>query len=138
MRECLKTPREINTAFYHSLGKLFYAIAAADKIVRPKELKKLQSCVEKYWLDLDHLQDVFRADPAYVIEVIFDGSIGFNRTSADAYTSFLKYYREQKQGFTPQVKSLVLKTARAIATSFSGINKAELILIKKLELEFNN
>jgi hypothetical protein len=53
--------RKIRNAIYQKLGKLFYAIAIADKKVRPKEVEKLKAYVRNYWLALDAVEDEFGA-----------------------------------------------------------------------------
>ncbi|GAK91307.1 hypothetical protein JCM19297_804 [Nonlabens ulvanivorans] len=60
-------------AFYHNLGKLFYAIAFSDKKVSPEEFKVLQEYVESYWLPYDDLTDIFGSDAAHLMEVVFEG-----------------------------------------------------------------
>ncbi|HLU51235.1 MAG TPA: hypothetical protein VKZ42_03660 [Flavobacteriaceae bacterium] len=51
--------------FYQSLGKLFYAIASVDKVVRKDEVEILKSLVKEKWLDLDDVEDEFGTDAAY-------------------------------------------------------------------------
>jgi len=133
----MKENKGRNVYFYHSLGKLFYAVAAADKVVRDQEFEQLKSCVVKYWLDLDDVEDVFNSDAAYLIEIVFDGILAFDLDSEEMYQAFLDFYREQNHFFTPDVKSLILKTAREIASSFAGVNKSELMLIARLQIELH-
>lgn len=133
----MKENKVRNLIFYYSLGKLFYAIAAADKVVRDQEFEQLKSCVEKYWLDLDDVEDAFGSDSAYLMEIVFDGTVALDLKSEEMYDAFVDFYREQKHLFTPDVKSIILKTAREIAGSFAGVNKSELMLLARLELELN-
>lgn len=70
------------------------------------------------------------------IEIVFDWLKNENNLDAKScYNDFINYKNEQKHLFTSKVKKLIIKTARAIAASFSGINKSELILLAKLDLE---
>ena len=89
----MKTKKKMTLKFYQNLGKLFYAIAAADKEVRDEEFDK--AC----------------------------------------YNAFTNYKKEQPHLFTANIKKLILKTAHAIAASFSGLNKSELIILAKLDIE---
>ena len=57
---------------YQNLGKLFYAIAAADNEVRKVEFDKLKELVRKHWLELDPIEDIYSTDAAYQIEIVFD------------------------------------------------------------------
>ena len=124
--------------FYHSLGKLFYAIAATDKVVRSEEFEKLQLCVLNYWLDLDDLEDAFGSDAAYLIEIVFEGLEAFGEDPQEMFEAFVTYLEEQPQFFTIEVKNIILQTAWEIARSFSGVNKSELILLGKLEIALSH
>jgi len=104
--------------FYQNLGKLFYAVAMADKNVRPGEIKKLQDDVRTYWLNLDDQQDEFGTDAAY-------------------FEEFTDFYKEHPEIFTPGTKSLILRTCNDIASSFAGKNKSELIILARLQNLFN-
>lgn len=57
---------------YQNLGKLFYAVAIADKSIRPIEVEKMKEDVRKYWLTVDGVEDEFGTDAAYQIEIVFD------------------------------------------------------------------
>jgi hypothetical protein len=45
------------------------------------------------------------------------------------------FKRAHNSLFSHNVNKLILKTAREIASSFSGINKSELIMLAKLDIE---
>ncbi|GAK94708.1 hypothetical protein JCM19298_283 [Nonlabens ulvanivorans] len=124
-------------AFYHNLGKLFYAIAFSDKKVSPEEFKVLQEYVESYWLPYDDLTDIFGSDAAHLIEVVFEGVHFFDESADDMYNAFITYKNEQPHLYNDQVSRLILETARAIAYSFAQVNKSELIILNKLEMELN-
>lgn len=126
--------------FYQNLGKLFYAIAVADNKVHEAEMNKLKELVKKEWLDVDDIEDEFGIDAAYQIEIVFDWlsqahDEGLNIKTC--YNDFISYRKEQKHLYTEKVNRLILKTANAIAESFSGKNKSELILLGKLNIELN-
>jgi hypothetical protein len=124
--------------FYQSLGKLFYAMAMADKNVRPGEVKKLQDDVRTYWLNLDDLQDEFGTDAAFQIEIVFDWLKNEEKDSDTYFEEFTDFYHEHPEIFTPNIKSLVIHTCNDIAASFAGKNKSELILLARLQNLFNN
>lgn len=135
--ELMHSNNKTTETFYHILGKLFYAVAFADKKVREKEVQTLQEYITTYWLDLDDLTDYMGADAASLIEVVFEGVQFFEESSSEMYDDFLIYKQEQPQLFTKEVNQLILETARAIAHSFSGVNKSELIILHQLEMELN-
>lgn len=124
--------------FYQNLGKLFYAIAAADKHVHEDEFKKLKKIIKKEWLDIDAIEDENNKDTAYQIEIVFDWLNNKERLDADLYfNDFINYKKDHENLFTDAIKKLILKTAYAIAYSFSGKNKSELIMLSKLDMNFN-
>ncbi|MGJ5641359.1 hypothetical protein [Formosa sp. S-31] len=135
----MKTEKTMTNRFYQNLGKLFYAVAAADKAVKPAEINKLRDIVKTEWLEVDALEDEFHTDAAYQIEIVFD----YLNTEAPldselCYTAFMDYRKEQAHLFTEDITQLILKTARAIASAFSGLNKSELIMLAKLEKALKN
>src|SRR5690606_35794866 len=48
--------------FYQKMGELFYAIAAADKVVRKTEYDALKKIVTEEWKNLDEYEDSFQTD----------------------------------------------------------------------------
>jgi len=120
--------------FYQIIGKLFFAIAAADKIVRKSEYKALLELVNSYWVELDEYEDEFHADAAFQIEIVF-GWLDYNQANAvDCFADFEEYLKTHRDLFTEKRKQLIWKTANAIANAFSGKNKSELIMLTKLKL----
>lgn len=131
--------KHMTLKFYQNLGKLFYAIAAIDNKVEAVEFVKLKELVKKQWLKLDSIEDAFGTDASYQIEIVFDWLNAQENLNAKAcFDDFVAYKNKQKHLFTDAVKHLILKTARAIAASFSGINKSELIFLANLEMELKN
>jgi len=134
----MKTKKKLTIKFYQNLGKLFYAIAASDKVVRDVEFDKLKELVKKLWLDVDELEDPFDTDAAYQIEIVFDWLNREEDLNVKAcFNDFFNYKNEQGHLFTKQVNSLIMYTASAIAESFSGKNKSELIILATLSIELN-
>ncbi|GAA3561572.1 hypothetical protein GCM10022395_10250 [Snuella lapsa] len=129
--------KNMTLQFYQNLGKLFYAIAAADRVVETKEFETLKELVKNQWLEVDDINDAFGSDAAYQIEIVFDWlNTHETELSIEKYfNDFIAYKNEQKHLFTDAVNKLIIRTASAIAASFSGINKSELILLAKLDME---
>ncbi|NAY91304.1 hypothetical protein GTQ34_05170 [Muricauda sp. JGD-17] len=127
---------KIGNEFYQNLGKLFYAVAMADKQVRPVEVKRLRKYVRQYWLEIDDFEDEFSTDSAYQIEIVFDWLEEEEKNGEDYFKDFEAFYKEHPEKFKPEIKSLIINTAEAIASSFAGKNKSELLLIFKLKLLF--
>lgn len=132
----MKTKKKMTLKFYQNLGKLFYAIALADKQVHEFEINKLKSIVKKQWLDIDTIVDAYDTDAAYQIEIVFDWLNKEDYLNAKScFDDFINYKNEQPHLFKNEVKKLILKTANAIAASFAGLNKSELVMLAKLDLE---
>lgn len=120
--------------FYQKMGELFYAIAAADKVVRKEEYDILKKMVLKKWKNIDNDKDSLHGDAAHQIEIVFDWFDYEQLDANDCFDSFADYKKENSKLFTEERKKLIWKTADAIASSFSGKNKSELVMLAKLKL----
>jgi hypothetical protein len=125
---------KVTCELYQNLGKLFYAVAMADKSVHTKEIDKLRSFIRKYWLDVDEVEDEYGEDAAFQIETVFDWHVEYEKDGDETFAEFEEFYKDHEQKFTSFIKILVLDTANAIANSFSGTNKSELVILGKLKL----
>ncbi|GAA4272819.1 hypothetical protein U6A24_06020 [Aquimarina gracilis] len=132
----MTTAQNIEMTFYQNLGKLFYAIAASDRVVRESEYKSLRKIVKSEWLKLDEVEDEFGADAAYQIEIVFDWLDYQELDAQEAYDQFEAYYNDHKTHFTTKIKELVWSTCNVIAGAFSGKNKSELMMLGRLKLIF--
>lgn len=118
--------------FYQQLGKVFYSIATVDKIIRKEEFAQLKKIVKKEWLPLEDSLTEFGDDSAYQIEIVFDWLVATGWDFEQVIPDFKFFRNEHQHLFTPEINALILKTANAIATSFSGKNKSEHVLISQL------
>lgn len=123
---------------YENLGKLFYAVAMADGRVHPGELQKLREIVRALWLDVDDIEDRYHSDAAYQIESVFEWAMEYDMTSEQGFDDFADFYKEHPGLFPTPIKSLILETANAIADSFAGKNKSELIVLGRIGLLFGD
>ncbi len=133
----LDSKKKQGNEFYQNLGKLFYAVAMSDHSVHMKELEKLNEVVSDHWLDVDDIEDEFGTDSAHQITTVFDWLLEYEKDGEEIYEEFEEFYTDHKKLFTPKVKALAMSTSRAIATAFAGSNKAELVMLGRLELLFN-
>lgn len=123
------TSEEKSIVFYQNLGQLFYAISAADKTIRVDEIQALKQIIKKEWLAAN-------GGAAFQIEKAFDTLVEKRPDANRAFNAFTVFKRSHEPLFTDVVKLRVLTTARFIASAFAGINKSELIMLAKLDLEF--
>jgi len=135
----MKIEKELVHKFYQNLGKLFYAIAAIDGNVREEELDKLKGVVKKEWLTTNLIDDGFKKSAEQSIINTFKWLHDDNEYNAETcYNSFLTFKKEHESLFTNDINTLILITTRAIAAAFSKVNKSELILLAKLDMELKN
>ncbi|WP_339714104.1 hypothetical protein [uncultured Kriegella sp.] len=125
---------KITNELYQSLGKLFYAIAIADKVVRPIEVAELNKNVHTFWLSVDGAEDEYGTDAAYQIAIVFDWLQQEEKESQHYFEEFAAFYKEHSQQFNLKIKQLTWKTACDIALSFRSANTLELNLLTKLRL----
>jgi hypothetical protein len=55
----MKNTPEVMNHLYQNLGKLFFAVAAADKKISDREIESLKKHVTNYWMDLGEYQRSF-------------------------------------------------------------------------------
>jgi hypothetical protein len=118
---------------YERLGYLFYAIAAADRVVSTAEVEKLKEMVRKLWVPAEDSMDEFGTDAAQYITISFDYLMNEGVDPEIAFEEFTNYYNEHKGVFTPELRRNIKYTAQALAKAFKGQNKREAELIAELE-----
>jgi hypothetical protein len=128
----MKPSHQTMTHFYEHLGKVFYCIAAIDKSIRKEEIEKLKQIIQTEWLPLENSFNEFGDDTAYETEIVFDWLVANEWELEQVIPNFKIFRTEHQSLFTPAVNGLILKTANAIATSFSGKNKSEHVLLSQL------
>ncbi|TDE55603.1 hypothetical protein [Flavobacterium sp. GT3P67] len=120
------------THLYEHLGKVFYFIAAIDKTIHKEEIEKLKQIIQTEWLPLENSFNEFGDDTAYEIEIVFDWLVANEWEFEQVISDFKIFKQEHQHLFTPEINALILKTANTIASSFSGKNKSEHVLISQL------
>ncbi|CAN5181516.1 hypothetical protein BH23BAC2_BH23BAC2_09960 [soil metagenome] len=118
---------------YENLGKLFYAIAAADKEIHKEEVQALKKIVKNDWVKVDDFKDAFGTDEAFYIEIMFDWMEENSPPAYQAFYEFKDFKDENENFFTKRVKDLTWKTADSIATSFDGKNNEVQKMLAKLK-----
>ncbi len=129
----MMTHQPATFVLYQKLGELFYAIAAADNVIRPAEVEALRSLVQTHWKDIDSLEDEFHTDASYQIEIVFDWLDDKHLDADECFEDFKEFKEEHPKLFNKSLNQLIWQTADAIAGSFAGRNKAELIMLTKLK-----
>ena len=125
------------THLYEHLGKVFYCIAAIDKIIREEEIEKLKQIIKTEWLPLENSFNEFGDDTAYEIEIVFDWLVANEWELEQVMPDFKIFRAEHQHLFTQEINVLILKTVNAVASSFSEKNKSEHVLINELTFILN-
>lgn len=119
--------------FYKQLGNLFYAIAAADKKIRPEERESLSKEIQFSWKHFDESTDRFGSDRAFVIQFEFDTMEEQFETAEHAYKSFENYFSENQSDIDEPTRKRIFNSARHIAESVRKINHPELEYLVRLK-----
>ena len=132
----MKNTPEIMNRFYQNLGRLFFAVAGADKMITVNEIQSLKEHVTKYWLTLEDTKDHFGSEAAYQIEIIFDvlAEEIVMPDVEECFQDFATFRKKHDSLFTKPVKDLIWTTCEDIASSFNGKNKSELVLLSRIAL----
>lgn len=121
-------------SFYQLLGRVFYATAQADKVIRPEEVSELKQIVKNVWLDADNATDQFNSDAAFQIEIVFDFLLE-NEIIVEGIITQVKYFKSIHTSlFTKNTIELIMKTALGITSSFAKSNKSEVVFLSQLRL----
>lgn len=118
--------------FYKELGRLLYAIAAADGKVTTQEIKTLKRVVSEELVPQEASMDHFGTDQAYITEFEFDVLADRDASSEGAFDSFIAYMAGHRNDLSPERRELIIRAADAVADAFHGVNKAELPLLIEL------
>lgn len=124
-------------SFYQLLGRIFFAVAQADKVIRPEEISELKQIVKDVWLDVDESTDDFNSDAAFQIEIVFDYLLNSDVIVEDTINDLKVFKKMHSSLFTTSIKDLIMETAFRIASSFAKRNKSELVFLSQLHLVLN-
>ena len=108
---------------------VFYAVAAADGLVRPEELKVLKRVVKEKWFSGDNVPLCEVLIPQIFQELQQQGV-----SSHEAFDEFREYYQQHRNEFSQEHKAKLAETAAAVAAAFAGNNKSELTVLAQLYL----
>ena len=126
--------KHLSEELYQNLGKLFYAVAKADKEVRQLEIRQLREDIFTYWDTFSRVDDM--SDSAEHIQANFESLLQENAESDKCFEEFENYYYKNPTPFNAKVKEIIVRIAHNVAASFSRKNKSELIILAKLQLLF--
>lgn len=115
------------------MGKVLYAIAAADGKIHPAEVARMRALVREELVPVESSHDQFGTDNAYYVEFEFETLADRDFPAADAYHSFKAYVKEFEGKIDPEMKQTCLSVARKVAEAVRGVNQAESAFLSDLE-----
>lgn len=128
----MKATPQTQSLFYQNLGKVFYAIAAADRVVHEDEVETIKKIVNTEWLQLDGKKAAYEIEAMRQIKIVFYELVATKTNAKKCLNEFHVYKKANEHLFNDEVKKLIWKTANEIAHSFSNKNKSELLLLANL------
>jgi len=125
-------PNSIKKEMYDKLGNLFYAVAVADGKVKREEYFKMQEVFTKEASDDTDENQLIDVTAIEAISEVFKNLAREDKESQECFEEFEKFYQVKQQLFGKELKLLIWKVANAIAASYSGKNKSELVVLAQL------
>jgi len=123
---------------HQNLGKLFYAVAMADKKIEEEEIAALKTDIFQRWYNLDSKLNELVLDGHQDIITVFTQLHNIKAESDSCFMDFREFFNQHKQLFNEDLRKLIWDTAQAVSSSFAKKNKSELILLAKLKMLLEN
>ncbi len=125
------------TRLYSEIGKLLYAIAAADQHITNPEKQQLHAFIQRYLGNVKQL-DQFDTPVSYYLEIEFEFLEEELVSPEDAIQSFVDYVEEHYSAIDLKQIEMIREMAWEIANSFKEINQKENKMIKRMEEAFSH
>ncbi len=121
-----------NSLFYNELGKLLFAIAAADNTITVAERKSLGKEITERLLHKENATDPYGTSKAWDTQFSFETTEDQGTSADEAFDEFLSYIKAYKNELSEDEVDICLKLADHIADSYHHINKKENKLLAQL------
>lgn len=119
--------------FLHALSYLFYAVAHADRHVDDAEREKIHQVVNENWQLLAAKGDPFGIKAMELIDRMVQELDEDQFETETALERFTRIYKEHPHFFTAEMKEFILEVCIRTANSFNRMNKAELVILSRIE-----
>jgi hypothetical protein len=123
--------------FYQHLGNLLYSVSGIDGSIRPEEINKVKQLITRELLTLEDSVDEFGTDAAFLAEFQFDYCLENNVNPKESYDQFVHFFRENKNAISEGLRNMIFRITAAVAASFNGFNKKELIFLEDLKKDLS-
>lgn len=107
--------------FYELIGKICYAAAKADSVIKVDEINKMNDLLMDYW-----------ADNYQPISDEFYRCINENYNSKEIITDIKVHKQLNPDLYSNVMTDQIMETAYKIVASYSGTNKSEIVFISQL------
>lgn len=128
--------KDISILFYQHLAKLFYAIAYADKKLNKVEVEIMKKEISLWSMNYENIETHEEINMKHHITSTFEMLSIEEKHAQKCFDDFIMFKQNHESLFTKSTKNAILKIAGKIASSFSNLNKSELIMLAKLSIEF--
>lgn len=103
------------------LGKIFYAAAIADKVIREDEIIRMNELIVENW----------KKEEEEILKSFYQClNLGYN--PKNIFTEIDAYEQTYPSFFDTEIIERIMKTTYKIVASFSSTNKSEIIFISQL------
>lgn len=126
-----RTP-QLWTKFYESLAFLFYSLTYCDGNINKKEVAAVKYLLQQIWLDFEPSLDDYGYDAAYQIQAVFDWLFDERPSAPSAFGKFSSFVKEHPSFIDQKIAENIVVSAKAIVSSFAGVNKSELNFLYQL------
>ncbi len=117
----------------HALSYLFYAVAHADRHVDDVEREKIHQVVNENWQLLAAKGDPFGIKAMELIDRMVKELDEDQYETEVALERFKRAFETHPEFFTAEIKEFILEVCIRTANSFNRMNKAELVILSRIE-----
>lgn len=103
------------------LGKIFYAAAIADKVIREEEIIRMNDLIAENW----------KSEEEEILKSFYQ-CINFGYESQVVFSEIDAHKKTYPNFFDKEMVECIMKTSYKIVASFSSTNKSEIIFISQL------
>lgn len=120
----MKNNEETTVDLYRLLGRIFYAAAQADGVIREEEIASLKTTVRESWLNASHH-----------IEIVFEQLCDTHEELEDILLEVREFKRIHPSVLNSELVEQIMSTSYTIVSAFAKRNKSELVFLSQLRFE---
>jgi len=113
--------------YYKELGKLVYAVAAADGAIQPEEKEKLHQFVLKEMAYHEHTVDSSGMNQAFYVDFEFDSAEEKHSDTGEIIKSYSRFVHSNFESNDEPLIKNSLKLLEAVALAYSKRNEKNII-----------